>query len=138
MAANTATIGYGAALAYSDTENGSYTSVSEVLDMEIPRFTQDTVEATHMESPNNFIERIAALKDPGEYTFTINFNKTQYDTLDGLAGTTKWWRVQTPADDTWKFQGFISEIGGEMPLNDRITAEIVITITGAITYTPSA
>jgi len=135
MAANTATIGYGATVSYSATEGGSYTEIAELLDLALPSSTQSSVDATHMQSPDNYMEKIAALKEPGEYSFSMNFNATQYETVFGLQGTAKWWKVTTPGGDYWKFPGFISELGGEMPVNDRITAEVVVTVSGAIDYT---
>jgi hypothetical protein len=135
MAANTATIGYGAKVSYSDTEGGSYTEIAELLDLTLPSATQPSVDATHMQSPDNYMEKIAALKEPGEYPFSMNFNATQYETVFNLQGTAKWWKVTTPGLDYWKFPGFISELGGEMPVNDRITADVVVTISGAIDFT---
>jgi hypothetical protein len=134
MAATTATIGYGATVSYSDTENGSYTPIAEILDLALPELTQDSVDATHMESPDNYMEKIPALKDPGEYTFSFNFNNDQYETVFGMVGTAKWWMIQSPGGDAWIFPGFISGLGGEMPVNDRIVAEVTLTVSGAIDF----
>lgn len=139
MAENTAIIGFGAEVEWADTLGGSYVELAELLDLPLPETTVTAVEATHMKSPNSTMEKIPGLSEEGEFTFSMNFNKTQYNTVFGLTGQEKYFKINSPSGDTWgPFKGFVSGRAGDMPINDRIVAEITITPGGYIPFTPAA
>lgn len=139
MAENTAQIGYGAKVKWSDTSGGTYAPFAELLDLPLPETTFEGVEATHMESPNTKKEKIPGLGEEGDFTFQFNFNKTQYATARGMLGQEKFFKVESPAGDVWgPFPGFLSSMAGDMPIGDRIVAESTIIPQGHIPFTASA
>lgn len=136
MAENTAIIGYGAEVEYADTEAGAYTELAELLDLPLPETTVEAVEATHMKSPNSTKEKIPGLAEEGDFTFSLNFNKTQYATLFTLTGQEKWFRVTSPGGSVWgPFLGFVSGRAGDMPIGDRIVCEVTITPGAHVPFT---
>ena len=60
---------------------GSFQKVAEVTNLTPPGRTRDTVDATHLESPDGYKEYIPGLKDAGEATLTINFDPADQDIL---------------------------------------------------------
>ncbi|MBD9528381.1 phage tail tube protein [Paracoccus sp. PAR01] len=55
-------------------KNGStYTDTAEVKNITLPGWTRNTVDVTHLQSPDGWAEFIAGLKTASDCTFTINW-----------------------------------------------------------------
>ena len=52
---------------------GNYTAIAEVVDITGPDQSRDTIDVTHMQSPNGYQEFIPSFKDGGNVTLTLNF-----------------------------------------------------------------
>lgn len=76
-----------------------FTTVAEVVNIDGFGSAAQELEATHMESPNRFIERVPGMKDGQVMTVTLNFTnvasqavlKTDYD-----AGLVKHYELNFP------------------------------------------
>lgn len=122
-------IGYGAKLSYSN-DGVSYTDCAGVVDVAHPSIkvkkvdmtANDTVNATRIYKPG--------LGDTDDIEFKLKFDKTLLGVLYGFYRTTKYWKVTVPdagtTDSAWTFQGFISEYGGEIPMDDKVMMSIKI------------
>lgn len=140
MAASTAILGFGTTFAIGD--GGSpeaFTALAEVLDVSAPSDSVDVIEVTHQTSPGRTKEFIAGLNDPGECSFTINF-------IPGAGDDTALQAIRTPSTSTnfritfpdtgsttWTFAGFLTSYTPTAPVNDRMTADITIKLTGSYT-----
>lgn len=63
-------------------KNGSdYTDEAEVTNITLPGWTRNTVDATHLRSPEGWAEFIAGLKTASDCTFTINWVPAVTDPL---------------------------------------------------------
>jgi hypothetical protein len=135
---------YGTVLQVDATGGGTYADVAEVIDIMGPKVTVSSVKTTHLTSANAFHEKIPGLGDAGQLTFNLRFHKTQFNTLYGYLRSTKDWRVKLPLIDSeatnsrWDADGFIVEIGTEMPEDDKIIAPVTIELTGKPTFTAGA
>lgn len=80
MPATEAALGYGAKFGIKGS-GSTYVYVAEVTNITPPGMTRDTVDVTHLESPDKFKEYIAGLADTGEASITINYKPAVSDAL---------------------------------------------------------
>lgn len=78
-----AAIGYGSEFAIGDggDPTETFSKVAEVTAITPPSMTRDAEEATHLESPNEYKEYVAALFDTGDVSITLNFVPSDSDVL---------------------------------------------------------
>lgn len=131
-------IGWGTNLEYS-TDGETYHALAQVEDVTIPEIEVTKVDKTSLLSPNGVREKRAGLVDPGEATFKLIFLAADVATVYGLVGTTVYWRVTltdgTSSGSTYVWQGFVSSIGSEIPLDDNVMIPVKIAATGPLTFT---
>lgn len=137
--ANDATIGYGSTLEYGDSSAGPWTKLAEVLDeMTGPGMEVDSVECTHMESPDAFREYKPGLASAGELSVTLNKTPAILNILYGLVRTKKWWResfgFDGTATDDFICEGFWTSLEPSAPKDDKQTLDLTIQLTGKPTY----
>ncbi len=137
MAATQARSGFGAKLARGDgaTPTEAFTNAVEVTGISGGDFIQNTADATHMESPNGYIEKIATLRGIGDWTINFNYiagNPTQ----DGLradcaAGVKRNFRVIIPGAGK-RFEGaaYVKNVGQDIPMDNKMTSSVVLEVTG--------
>lgn len=128
-----ADIGFGAKFHRGSGSPLAYASVGEVIDLKLPELTRDTKETTHFESPNGWREFIGALRDAGEFGVTI-----QFDAVADLAAfiadfknkNAVPYRIIFPNNDHWDISGLVTKVGTIVPMEDRMTCEIGIKVSG--------
>lgn len=134
-------IGFGASIAYADTENGSYTALTTVVDVMAPPVTAARVDVSHHGMTNPFVEKLAGLGDAGEADVVIQFTSAQVATLYALHRQSKWWRIRAPlvgaqtTPATWKCAGFLADLQHLMPMTESMTVPIKIVLSGKPTFT---
>lgn len=138
MSASNGIIGFGTVFSYS-ADDVTYTDLAELVDVKPPETTVGAAKFTHNGSPNAHHEYKPGLAEGGEPTFKLWFAKAGYATLKGFLRTTKYWKITYPdlatTASTDKFQGFISKIGKECPMEEGISVEVSIKISGPVTFT---
>lgn len=104
-----------------------------------PKLKADVVDVSDMDSPGNWREKIAAMLDAGEVTIDVNWNDQDathlwlYNNL-GVAPTGL--RMQFPTANavtkrvTFGTGSFVSAVGPEVPFDNKMTAQIVVTVSG--------
>lgn len=141
--ATSAKIGYGAQFKRSNGDTPvTYTAVGEVTDITPVAMSKDTVDATHMASPNGYREFISALRDAGEVEITVNFVPAGTAWSDALtdfnADTTsavRSYSVQWIDGSTWVFDGIMTGPAVETPLDDKMSATFTYKVTGKPVFT---
>lgn len=84
MTVTSAAIGMKATFSVGDGAHGgstNYTKVGEVLNITAPSITREAIDATHLESPDDFREFIAGLLDGEPCTVTFNYVPGATDAL---------------------------------------------------------
>lgn len=137
--------GYRTVLAWLQTPPSTYTTIGQVRDISGPGVTADQVEVSHRD--NTFRLYRAGMRDGGELTFDVVFDpdlashdptvaNSLYDLL--VDGTVATFRVTYPgastATTTATFSGFVSGFEITSPMEDGLTADVTIKISGAITW----
>lgn len=84
MAFTKAKTGMGAIFSIGDGVDGgsvTYVKVGEVTSIISPAVLRETLDATHLESPDNFREHVPALLDTDPATITFNYEPVAIDPL---------------------------------------------------------
>lgn len=109
-----------------------YTKVGEVTNIKPPGYTRQQTDATHLESPDGFMEYINGLKDSSEASIGINWVPSATDVLlaafDAEAGNFK---IVTPNAIEIVFGGVITGYEpGEITPEGKLTATLTIKPSG--------
>lgn len=115
----------------------------EITDWSYSGATRTAIETTHLgTTAANGTTQIGTrtfmpndLVDPGELTVTMHFNPDKYPPIEAAPETITLDFTGAANDATWAFSGFITSYNWEAPLDDKMTGEYVIKITGPITIT---
>lgn len=132
-----ARIGYGTLFKSGD--GGSpeaFTTLAEVTNITPPGMSRDTVDATHMESPDAWREFIAGLKDGGEVSVEMNFIANGNAavmmaelSLDGPSAV-KNRQCVFPNGSIFAFAGILTGYEPEAPIDDKMVATATFKVTG--------
>lgn len=135
-----AILGSGTDFAYS-LDGATYHSVEQVEDLKFPEMEIPKVDKTSLLSPNAAREKRAGLSNLGECEAKCIFKSSMMETLYGIAQSraTIWWRIILPdgasTGTTVIWRGFITNIGGEIPLEDNVMATVKVEGTDILVYT---
>jgi len=139
MAATIGTSGFGTLLQVGDGASPTevFSTIAEVTGLSGPSLSLETIDATHMESPNNFRELIPSLKSAGEVSFDLNFlpgeSSQQGLTTDYLNRTLRNFRIvwTDTGTTTWGFSAYITSFEPSAAIDDKLSASVTLTISGA-------
>jgi len=116
------------------TSGGVFTTVGSIRDIDFGGLSRDTVETTNMVSTERWREYIGGLKDGGELSFEITFDPDHADftafELDLNTDTSGYYKIVWPDADEWGFAGFVTGIDVNAPVDDRMSAQVTIKVTG--------
>ena len=120
----------------------AYAVIAQVVDIGGPNMSRNPIDVTTRDSTNYWREFLKGFKDGGEVTFNVIFDP-------GLAGhasaagllsdfnedgvTLPAWQMTFADATAWTFNGFLSgqEVG--QPLDDALTMDVTLKISGAPT-----
>lgn len=113
--------------------SGTYTVLAEVFEISPPTETVDAIDYTHMTSPDFTREFGPGLIDPGEATIALNFipGNTSEAQLRAAMREVRGCQVTFPNGATWTFDGFITSIGAETPMADKMVHRTTFKVSGA-------
>lgn len=118
--------GQGASLEQDGQKVGQVTSLSG------PNMSRSTIDATHLESPDGYNEFIGGLRDGGDVTFTMHYNKADYDALKTAFENDSPKSYTLKLDDSQgtqiSFKGLVTELPLNIPVNDRMTSDVTVKV----------
>lgn len=124
-------------------------SGSETEDLKIANLTSigeigvesEEIDATDLDSPDNYKEFIAGSKDAGEVALAGNIkDESNVEKMLALAESQSMeeWKVAYPSGATWVFKGFVKSFkDGEKTPDGLATFSATIRISGKPVYTPA-
>lgn len=111
----------------------TYAYVAEVSSLTPPGWTRDTVDVTHLESPDMVKEFIGGMIEAGEASITINFvPDVQDDLLDAFMASKGNFRILFPSGTlALDFLGIVTgyEIG-DLVADDKMSATFTVKASG--------
>ena len=137
----TKSIGYGSVLILCSSDNTTENKVIQVRNISGPGVSGADVDTTTLDSSSNYRTFVGGLLDPGELTFNIVYDSTEatHALIAHLMGErhTAAWKVciGSTAGVTTSFNGHIKGMAREIPLDDVITCDVTVKVTGVPGYT---
>lgn len=120
----------------------SLTSIGEVLNISGPNISVSSIKTTHLGSTDAADEFTPGFADGGTVTTRLNMAKANVNTLYGFYRTLKGLMVMfndstsgSTVGSRWTMNAFWTEMGHEVPENDRITMDVTWKITGKPAFT---
>jgi predicted secreted protein len=122
---------------------GVFAAIASITDISGPERSREEIEVTAHDSPDGYKEYVKGLKDGGEVTLTLNYDPGQstHRDLDGdfeEKDLRAYQVVVLPGDAdqlTVQFNGLITSMGEEYPIDDKMEMEVTFKISGKPTRT---
>lgn len=134
-----AKIGLGTTVAYETTPgSGTYTVVGEVFEVTIPETSMETVDATDFSHTDAHRRKIAGLIELGEASFTLHYDPaltvfTSLDTFYKSRVSRRWRFAYAGSAVNTIIEAFITGMGREVPMDEKMTLAITLTPSGVMT-----
>ena len=129
--------GIGSKFYYGNTGAEAATQIARVRGITPPTAEVPDIDTSHLESTAR--EFTAGLRDNGEAELSVEFAKTAIDTLEGLVGTDKAFKIELADGSKFLWEGYIKSLGTEpIELDTIVVNTITVKVSGAITFTPAA
>jgi len=113
-----------------------FEEIAEVKSISGPNMSRETIDVTTLGSEEGYREFIAAIRDAGDVSFTMNFVHDTYETMkeDFEDDSVKQYQIAIPnADNTGlEFEGLVTELPLEIVVDDAITCDVTIKISGKV------
>jgi len=141
MAATQATKGFGTIVEYLSTAPSTYSPIGELVGVTPPQKSRETIDATHMASPDGYREFISSLRDGGEATLTFNYTEAGYQVLEDMFDDDDpaTYRITLTDGATIGFSGLVTDQPiDDVAIDDKVGMSATIKVTGKVTFTPAA
>ena len=136
---SSAVSGVGTTFGRADTQATSeptFTSISEINSIVGPNKSRSTFDVTSLDSTGGYREFKPGFRDGGEVTLGMNFTIAGYDTMndDFEDDSSREYRITFPNTEatTMDFDAYVTSLGIGTPLDDKITADVTLKITGQV------
>jgi len=116
-----------------------FATIAEVVNITLNGPNLELIDATHMESPNAYREFIPSLLDGGDVSFSLNFlpaTASQTVLKTDMENRTRRNFQLTFTDTgttTYAFAGYVTSLSASAVIDDKLSSECTIKITGPIT-----
>ena len=129
-------IGFGSIISHCTTSGGTYVALAKVLGIKVPEVDVADVPIECFDNPTfnglPVSDFIPGWTNAGECEIKMEFTKTQFGTLRGLAGVAHFYKIIKSDTSGYVFPGYIKKIMDEVPLKETMTATIVVKVTGGV------
>ncbi len=115
----------------------AWVKLAEINSISGPSMTRDTIDVTSLDSIGGYREYIPSFRDGGTVQLTMNFVRASLDLMkaDFESADIQNYEIVLPDDETtsFEFAGVVTELPLEISPDDKITMNVSIKITGAVT-----
>jgi predicted secreted protein len=114
----------------------AWASIGEVTNISGPSMSKDMHDVTSLASLGGYREFIVGFKDPGNLTFTMWFNRADYEAMKDLFESDDLQDFELIMPDsehtTLEFSGYVTELPLEVP-EGPVSCNVTIKISGSVT-----
>lgn len=114
-------------------------AVAEVNGITGPNKSRGTIDVTSLSSTGGYKEFIGSFRDGGTVTLNMNFTRATYDDFndDFESEALQTYDIVLPdtSNTTFSFSGLVTDLGLAIPLEDKVSADVTIKVSGSITLT---
>lgn len=113
----------------------TYEDVAEVISISGPGMSRDTIDTTTLDTADGYRTFIAALRDAGTLELTASFVAADYELwkdefeLDTLQN----YKILLTTGFNFIFAGLVTALPLNIAVDDRITSDVTIKISGKVT-----
>lgn len=127
--------GYGTLFQVETSTPGTFETIGEVTSISGPDVSLDMIDATHIESADQWEELIPGIRRTGEISIECAMlpdNNPQINVLAHLvAGATKNFKIDVAGTTkNWTFSGYVVGVGQAIPFDGKMTRTIRVRATG--------
>ena len=111
---------------------GIWTPIAEVNNITGPTKARETIDVTSLDSEGGYREFIASIRDGGTVSFSMNFTPDGYELMnnDFEDDDLQSYQIELPDGTELEFEGFVMELPLNIVVDDKITCDISIKISG--------
>lgn len=139
MAATQATKGFGTIVEYLVTGT-TYATIGELVGVTPPQKSRETIDATHMQSPDGYREFISSLRDGGEAALVFHYTEDGYAILEEHFDDDDphQYRITLPSGATIVYRALVTDQPiDEIAIDDVIGMSANQKVTGKPVFTPA-
>ncbi len=124
---------------FSTTENGTYTYFIQLFKINMAGITTAKVKYTNFDSPldtagNPVHEYGPGWGDPQPITYDAVYSASDREVVHQQRAKLQWFKLLYPDNSYDKVYGYIADIKGEVPLEDKLTSSVTIQPSGPIEF----
>jgi predicted secreted protein len=112
-------------------------ALAEITNITGPSMTRDFIDVTSLDSEDGYREFITGFRDAGTISLNMNFTEDSYAVikLDFESPVAQTYSVilGNLENTTFTFQGLVTECPLTIPVDDKISVDVTIKITGKVT-----
>lgn len=127
----------GVGTVFSRDPGSGFVAIAEINSIGGPSMTRETIDVTSLDSTGGYREFITGFRDAGEVTLSMNFTRATYELMktDFESSTALDYKIALPDDDNTEltFDGLVTNLPLDVPMDDKITADVTIKISGQVT-----
>lgn len=119
-----------------NTTSGAWEDLSQVRNISQGGMSRAMEDDTALDTPGGYRTKKPGFREPGTWSFELNFNREAYDKLkaDFESEDAQFYEVMLPIDKdpdntSWEFEGYVSEIPLTIP-EGVVTFNCTITVSG--------
>lgn len=118
----------------SDQADGAWEAIAEITSISGPSKSRETIDVTSLDSEGGYREFIASIRSGGTVSLNMNFTRATYQIMndDFEDDTVQNYRIEIP--DAYltvlDFSGLVTELPLEISVDDKITANVTIQVSG--------
>lgn len=116
-----------------------FTTVADVTSVDVLDMSADTIDVSAHDSPAQWREFTAGMKDGGELSMDINYDPAVHGTLStAVGGNPKNMKIVMPDAGAAEvaFAGIITGFSAQAPFDDKLSATVTVKVTGVPVITP--
>ena len=121
------------------TSSESFDAIAEINTITGPNKSRGTIDVTSLDSTGGYKEFIAGFRDAGEVTLNMNFTLAGYADMDAdfEIDTLTNYQIVLPdtGNTTFEFAALVTALGLAIPMDDKVTADVTLKISGTVTLT---
>lgn len=134
---NTAIAGKGASFSRWNNTLSIYEPIANINSIGGPSSTRETIDVTTLDSPGGYREFIGSLRDGGEISLSMNFFWETYALMrdDFENDDLQKYKIILPdsQNTSMEFSAIVTGLPLNIPLDDKVTCDITLKISGATT-----
>jgi len=117
-----------------DPSTTSWVRQAEVLSINGPTKTRETIDVTNLDSTGGYREFIASFRDGGTVQLSMNFTRATYEQMndDFEDDEAKNYEIVLPDAETTtlEFVAFVTDLPLAIAVGNQVTADVTLKVTG--------